>query len=179
MTANEKKTGDSMLKEMRFMLLAVGAAAAAVGLQAVTAQDGGPDRSQDLAWMSAQQAYLAGLKAEDGWHTMQGGLRWRHVTYAGSDRKPTVEDRVTVHYAGTFIDGGTFDSSFDRGEPVTFPLGRLIKAWQMAIPQMGVGDTIEIAAPADLAYGPVGKGPIPGGATLLFKVQLLGIEDRQ
>ncbi|HCS18157.1 MAG TPA: peptidylprolyl isomerase, partial [Erythrobacter sp.] len=94
----------------------------------------------------------------------------------GSERKPSVEDRVTVHYAGTFIDGETFDSSFDRGEPATFPLGRLVKAWQMAIPQMGVGDTIEIATPADLAYGPAGKGPIPGGATLLFTVKLLAIE---
>ena len=107
---------------------------------------------------------------------MPGGLKWRYVDYAGSSEKPRVEDTVTVHYAGTFLDGETFDSSFDRGEPATFPLGRLIKAWQMAIPEMGVGDTIEIAAPADLAYGPGGKGPIPGGATLLFTVQLLGIE---
>lgn len=163
---------------MRSMFIALGAAIAAVGFAAATAQEGGPDRSQDLAWMSAQQAYLSGLKAEDGWYTMDGGLRWRYVIYAGSDEKPSVEDRVTVHYAGTFIDGETFDSSYDRGEPATFPLGRLIKAWQMAIPQMGVGDTIEIAAPADLAYGPKGKGPIPGGATLLFKVELIGIEGR-
>ena len=161
---------------MRSMMIALGAAVAAVGFAAATAQEGGPDRSQDIAWMSAQQAYLSGLKAEDGWHSMDGGLRWRYVTYAGSDRKPRLSDRVTVHYAGTFIDGTTFDSSYERGEPATFPLGRLVEAWQMAIPQMGVGDTIEIAAPADLAYGPKGKGPIPGGATLLFKVELIDIE---
>ncbi len=71
-----------------------------------------------------------------------------------------------------------FDSSYARGEPATFPLGRLIPGWQVAIPQMGVGDTIEIAVPADLGYGPVGKGPIPGGATLLFKVELIGIGGR-
>ena len=176
MTKPEGKAENSMLKEMRFMLVAVSAAIAAVGFQAVTAQDGGPDRSQDLAWMSAQQAYVTGLKAEDGWRTMEGGLRWRYVSYAGSQERPSVADRVTVHYAGTLIDGETFDSSYERGEPVAFPLGRLIKAWQMAIPQMGVGDTIEIAAPADLAYGPKGKGPIPGGATLLFTVQLIAIE---
>ena len=161
---------------MRSMILALLAAFAAVGYQAATAQDGGPDRSQDLAWMNAQQAYLAGLKPEDGWYSMEGGLRWRYVEYAGSQDKPRIVDKVTVHYAGTFIDGETFDSSFDRGEPATFPLSRLIEAWQMAIPKMGVGDTIEIAAPADLAYGPKGKGPIPGGATLLFKVQLIGFE---
>lgn len=164
---------------MRTTLIALGAAALAVGFHALSAQDAGPDRSQDIAWMSAQQAYLAGLKREDGWRYMDGGLRWRYVEYAGSDRHPTVADTVTVHYAGTFTDGATFDSSFDRGEPATFPLGRLIKAWQVAIPQMGVGDTIEIAAPADLAYGSKGKGPIPGGATLLFKVKLLGIEASQ
>jgi FKBP-type peptidyl-prolyl cis-trans isomerase len=161
---------------MRTTLLALGAAAAAVGFHTLSAQDTPPDRSQDIAWMNAQQAYLAGLSREDGWRAMPGGLKWRYVDYAGSSDKPRVEDTVTVHYAGTFLDGETFDSSFDRGEPATFPLGRLIKAWQMAIPEMGVGDTIEIAAPADLAYGPGGKGPIPGGATLLFTVKLLAIE---
>ena len=161
---------------MRTTLLALGAAAAAVGFHALSAQDTPPDRSQDIAWMNAQQAYLAGLSHEDGWRAMPGGLKWRYVDYAGSSDKPRVEDTVTVHYAGTFLDGETFDSSFDRGEPATFPLGRQIKAWQMAIPEMGVGDTIEIAASAGLAYGPGGKGPIPGGATLLFTVQLLGIE---
>ena len=58
----------------------------------------------------------------------------------------------------------------------TAPLGRLIKGWQLAIPKMGVGDTIEVAIPAELAYGVEGKGPIPGGATLLFKVQLIDFE---
>ncbi|MBX7481740.1 FKBP-type peptidyl-prolyl cis-trans isomerase [Qipengyuania sp. 6D47A] len=164
------------MKDMRTTLLALGAAAAAVGFHTLSAQDTPPDRSQDIAWMSAQQAYLTKLDAAGGWRVMSGGLRWRYVEFAGSDEKPSVEDTVTVHYAGTFIDGETFDSSFDRGEPATFPLGRLVKAWQMAIPEMGVGDTIEIAAPADLAYGATGKGPIPGGATLLFKVKLLGIE---
>jgi len=163
---------------MRTTMLALGAAILAVGGYAACAQDNPPDRTQDIAWMNAQQAYLAELDADGGWRFMPGGLRWRYVEYAGSDVHPTVEDTVTVHYAGTFIDGETFDSSYDRGEPATFPLGRLIKAWQMAIPEMGVGDTIEIAAPADLAYGASGKGPIPGGATLLFKVELIGIEGR-
>lgn len=152
--------------------------AAALMAAPAIAQDSEParvDRSQDIAWQNAQQAYIAGLKAEDGWRFLPGGLKWRRIAGDGSGAHPTVDDVVTVHYAGTFTDGTTFDSSFDRGEPATFPLGRLIKAWQLAIPEMGVGDTIELAAPAMLAYGPAGKGPIPGGATLLFKVQLLGI----
>ena len=85
-------------------------------------------------------------------------------------------DTVTVHYEGKLIDGTVFDSSYERGEPATFPLNRLVKGWQLAIPKMGVGETIEIAIPADLAYGPVGRGPIPGNATLVFKVELMGID---
>ncbi len=129
----------------------------------------------EIAYHSAQQIYLSGLKAADGWYTMEGGLRWRYTDYVGTGAKPTASDTVTVHYAGTFIDGETFDSSFDRGTPATFPLSGLIPAWEMAIPQMGVGDTIEIAAPATLAYGPRGRRTIPGGATLLFTVKLLDI----
>lgn len=155
------------------------AALLALALVAVPAlaQDEAPavDRSQDIAWHNSQQAYIAALKPVDGWRYLPGGLKWRRISGDGSGAKPTVEDIVTVHYAGTFTDGTTFDSSFDRGEPATFPLGQLIKAWQLAIPEMGVGDTIELAAPALLAYGAVGRGPIPGGATLLFKVQLIGI----
>jgi len=132
----------------------------------------------ERAYHNAQQAYLSSLQASDGWYTMAGGLRWRYVEYTGGTNKPTPADRVSVHYAGTFIDGQGFDSSYERGEPATFPLSGLIDAWEMAIPQMAVGETIELAAPASLAYGPRGRGPIPGGATLLFKVELLGIEGR-
>lgn len=127
---------------------------------------------------NAQQAYLSGLMASDGWYTMPGGLRWRYVDYRGTGDRPTPADTVTVHYEGSFIDGEVFDSSFQRGSPATFPLSGLIDAWELAIPQMRVGETIELAAPATLAYGPRGRGPIPGGATLLFKVELIGIEGR-
>jgi FKBP-type peptidyl-prolyl cis-trans isomerase len=131
--------------------------------------------AQSPAWHSQQQLYLLGLKAEDGWYTAEGGLRWRWVKYLASERKPTVADVVTVHYEGKLLDGTVFDSSYERGQPATFPLARLVRGWQVAIPQMGVGEVIEIAIPADLAYGPVGRGPIPGNATLVFKVELVGI----
>ena len=133
-----------------------------------------PD-AQDPAWHSRQQLYLLGLTPADGWHLEQGGVRWRWVNYRASDKKPKVSDRITVHYEGRLIDGTVFDSSYTRGEPATFPLDRLVKGWQIAIPNMGVGETIEIAIPADLAYGPVGRGPIPPNATLVFKVELIGI----
>ncbi len=132
--------------------------------------------SQDPAWHSRQQAYLLGLTAQDGWHFIDGGVRWRWLDYRASENKPKVWDVVTVHYEGRLIDGTVFDSSYARGSPATFPLSRLVRGWQVAIPQMGVGETIEIAVPADFAYGPVGRGPIPGNATLVFKVELIGIE---
>jgi len=154
--------------------LALGAALIAAAAAMAQPVETPPDYSQDMAWMSAQQAALAERAAEGGWQSLEGGLLWRRVAGDGSGAHPVVTDIVTVHYTGTFVDGATFDSS-EGGEPVTFPLGKLIPAWQLAIPQMAIGDTIEIAAPASLAYGVKGKGPIPGGATLLFTVRLLDI----
>ena len=169
---------------MRPMLRPIAAALAASLLFAplsAQAQEGPVEaaadpRAQDSAWHAQQQIYLLGLTAEDGWHFIEGGVRWRWLTYRASDRKPTVADMITVHYEGRLLDGTVFDSSYARGEPATFPLGRLVKGWQLAIPQMGVGEVIEIAIPADLAYGPVGRGPIPANATLVFKVELIGIQ---
>ncbi|NCP19643.1 MAG: FKBP-type peptidyl-prolyl cis-trans isomerase [Erythrobacter sp.] len=159
---------------MRAALAALALALPATALaQDADAAEAAP---HDLAWHNNQQLAIAELKAQDGWHVLPGGLKWRRIAGDGNGPKPTVEDTVTVHYAGRLLDGTQFDSSYDRGEPATFPLGRLVKAWQLAIPEMAVGDTIELYAPADLAYGPVGKGPIPGNATLVFKVELLGIE---
>ncbi len=161
--------------------LAALAAALLLALQPAQAQDVDArpvDRdAQDIRWHMRQQSYLLDLKAEDGWYTAEGGVRWRWVKYLASQKKPKVSDVVTVHYEGKLIDGMEFDSSYARGEPATFPLNRLVKGWQIAIPQMGVGETIEIAIPADLAYGPVGRGPIPPNATLVFKVELIAIRD--
>ncbi len=146
------------------------------GARAQDSQAAPETDAQSPAWHAQQQIYLLGLTAADGWHLEKGGVRWRWVNYLASDRKPQVSDRITVHYEGRLIDGTVFDSSYARGEPATFPLGRLVKGWQVAIPQMGVGETIEIAIPADMAYGPVGRGPIPGNATLVFKVELIAIQ---
>lgn len=165
---------------MRTILAAAALAASmALALAPARAQDSAaaPETdAQNPAWHAQQQLYLLALTAEDGWHLEQGGVRWRWVKYLASDKKPKVSDMITVHYEGRLIDGTVFDSSYARGEPATFPLGRLVKGWQRAIPNMGVGETIEIAIPADMAYGPVGRGPIPGNATLVFKVELIAIE---
>lgn len=146
---------------------------------AQTSPSAPPAPAQDAAWHNRQMLALAQLKASDGWQSLPGGLRWRRIKGDGTGKHPTVADVVTIHYAGTLIDGTEFDSSYGRGQPATFPLGQLIPAWQMAVPMAGVGDTIEIATPSDLAYGPEGAGPIPGGATLMFKIELIGIGEAQ
>jgi len=144
---------------------------------AALAQDAAADPSQDRVWHNRQSLALAERAASGEWYALPGGALWRRVEGDGSGAHPTVDDVVTVHYAGSFIDGREVDSS-TGGPPATFPLRGLIPAWQLAIPYAGIGDTIEVAAPASLAYGPVGRGPIPGGATLLFRVELLGIAGR-
>jgi FKBP-type peptidyl-prolyl cis-trans isomerase len=119
--------------------------------------------------------YLNGLDPRQGWRRTASGLRYRRLSGTGAGRHPAVTDTVTIHYAGRFIDGTEFDSSVARGQPATFPLGRLIRGWQEGVPMMGVGDRYEFAVPYTLAYGYNGRGPIPGGATLIFTIELIAI----
>ncbi|RYY24426.1 MAG: FKBP-type peptidyl-prolyl cis-trans isomerase [Sphingomonadales bacterium] len=134
------------------------------------------DPSQDPDWSLRQSTALNNLKVTDGWQTAAGGVRWRRIKGDGTGKHPTVADTVTLHYAGTLTTGLEFDSSYKRGEPATFPLSDLIEGWQIAVPLMGVGDVFEIAVPAEVGYGPITRGEIPGGATLFFKIELIGFE---
>ncbi len=132
------------------------------------------DVTQSAAWFNLQQAALASAQPADGWYILDGGVRFRRIAGDGTGPAPTVRDIVQVHYTGKLTNGEVFDSSED-GDPVTFPLSRLIRAWQVAIPYMGVGDRIEIIVPADMGYGPRGAGPIPPAATLFFEIELIDI----
>ncbi|WP_235911276.1 FKBP-type peptidyl-prolyl cis-trans isomerase [Croceibacterium soli] len=129
----------------------------------------------DARWLNNQTVFLIELDRQDGWKSTASGLRYRKVKGTGSGTRPSPADTVTIHYTGRLIDGSEFDSSVARGEPATFPLPGLIKGWQEGVPLMSLGDTYEFAVPQQLAYGARGGGPIPGGATLLFTVELLGI----
>lgn len=119
--------------------------------------------------------YLNRLDPAEGWRRTVSGVRYRKISGTAAGPRPSVEDTVTIHYVGTFIDGTEFDSSVRRGEPATFPLQRLIRGWQDGVPLMAVGDRYEFAIPYTLAYGPNGRGEIPGGATLLFTIDLIAI----
>jgi FKBP-type peptidyl-prolyl cis-trans isomerase FkpA/FKBP-type peptidyl-prolyl cis-trans isomerase FklB len=94
----------------------------------------------------------------------------------GTGPSPTASDKVKVHYQGTLMDGTVFDSSIQRGEPITFPLSGVIKCWTEGVQQMKVGGKSRLVCPADTAYGDRGAPPkIKPGATLVFEVELLEI----
>jgi len=121
-------------------------------------------------------AYLAKNSEKEGVTTTDSGLQYKSLV-AGSGEKPKSTDKVKVHYKGTLIDGTVFDSSYDRGEPATFPVTGVIAGWVEALQLMNVGDKFELTIPSDLAYGANGSGASIGpDATLVFEVELLGIE---
>jgi len=123
--------------------------------------------------MSAQ-AYLDKAAAEPGAQKTASGLIYRELK-PGTGASPKASDTVKVHYRGTLIDGKEFDSSYG-GEPLEFPLNRVIRAWTEGVQMMKVGGKSRLVCPANLAYGERGAPPdIPGGATLVFEVELLGI----
>jgi peptidylprolyl isomerase len=96
----------------------------------------------------------------------------------GEGASPEEGETVVVHYTGWLEDGTQFDSSVDRGQPFTFPLGvgGVIVGWDEGVATMKIGGKRQLLIPADLAYGESGSGPIPPGSTLIFDVELLDIE---
>jgi FKBP-type peptidyl-prolyl cis-trans isomerase FkpA len=108
--------------------------------------------------------------------TTASGLVY-HEIEAGTGESPTLESKVLVHYHGKFMDGKIFDSSVERGEPVSFPLNQVIQGWQEGLQLMKVGGKGQFVIPSQLAYGDKGAPPaIPPSATLVFDVKLLSIE---
>lgn len=126
--------------------------------------------------LAESEAYLKEHAAKEGVETTESGLQYR-VIEAGDGPKPELTDTVEVHYRGTLIDGTEFDSSYERGEPVTFPVNGVIPGWTEALQLMSEGAKWELAVPADLAYGPGGTGgPIGPNQALLFEVELLEVK---
>lgn len=120
--------------------------------------------------------FLAENAKKDGVEVTDSGLQYEVITSSGSDVRPSETDNIKVHYHGTLVDGTVFDSSVDRGEPIEFNLGGVIKGWTEGVQLMAVGDKFRFAIPADLAYGDNSPSPtIPAGSTLIFDVELLEI----
>jgi len=118
----------------------------------------------------AENAKRAGVK------TTAAGLQYE-ILKAGTGPIPTADQKVRTHYHGSLTDGTVFDSSVDRGEPVSFPVNGVIKGWIEALTMMPVGSKWRLVIPPGLAYGEAGSPPaIPPNATLVFEVELLAIE---
>jgi FKBP-type peptidyl-prolyl cis-trans isomerase FkpA len=132
-------------------------------------------REQGDANIKAGDAYRAANAKKPGVTTTASGLQIETLV-AGTGDTPKATDKVKVHYTGTLIDGTKFDSSIDRGEPITFPLNGVIKGWGEGLQLMKVGGKARLVIPPNLAYGADGTGPIPANSTLIFEVQLISIE---
>jgi FKBP-type peptidyl-prolyl cis-trans isomerase FklB len=123
-------------------------------------------------------AFLAANKSKDGVVTLPSGLQYKILT-AGTGPKPTASDSVKCNYRGTLINGTEFDSSYKRGQPATFAVGQVIKAWTEALQLMPAGSKWQLFVPSSLAYGERGAGAEIGpNATLIFEVELLSIEEK-
>lgn len=124
----------------------------------------------------ASDAFLKKMAAKDGAQKTDSGLIYFELK-KGDGKKPAVDDTVKVHYQGTLIDGKVFDSSIERGEPMSLPLTKVIPCWTEALQKMRVGGKAKLICPPDLAYGDNGVGSlIPPGSALVFEIELLGIE---
>ncbi|MEW6983645.1 FKBP-type peptidyl-prolyl cis-trans isomerase [Colwelliaceae bacterium 6471] len=140
------------------------------------------EKQQEIAAKAAEaslaegQTFLEENAKKEGVQVTESGIQYV-VMRAAEGEKPAATDTVKVHYKGTFLNGETFDSSYDRDEPAVFPLNRVIRGWTEGVQLMPVGSKYKFTIPSDLAYGPVGNPPrIPGNSVLEFEIELLEIQ---
>ena len=175
------RTFDFSPEELALVMRALTEASA--GKPAVSLDEWGP-RVQALAQertlrmaakeKAASAAYLTTAAAAAGAVKTDTGIVFTELT-AGTGAAPVPTDMVRVHYRGTLRDGTEFDSSYARNEPAEFPLNRVIPCWTQGLQRMKVGGKARLVCPSDLAYGDGGNQDIPGGAALVFEVELLAI----
>ena len=126
-------------------------------------------------WGAQNDAFLAKIDADKAFTKTASGLRYKIIT-PGTDPKPTAASTVKCLYTGKTVDGKVFDSTANRGNaPAEFPLNGVIPAWTEAVPLIGKGGKILLIAPASIAYGENGQGPIPPNSVLEFEVELVEI----
>ncbi len=126
------------------------------------------------AQKEAGQKFLEENKKKPGVITLPSGLQYEIIT-TGTGPVPAATDTVKANYKGTLIDGKEFDNSYKRGEPLTIPVGSVIRGWVEALQLMPVGSKWKLYIPSNLGYGDRGAGAIPGGSALIFEIELLDI----
>jgi len=119
--------------------------------------------------------FLAENAQQEGVESTASGLQYKVLTKGTGEMHPTASSNVQVHYHGTLIDGTVFDSSVDRGEPISFGLKQVISGWTEGLQLMVEGDKFRFYIPSNLAYGNRGAGKIPAGSLLIFEVELIAI----
>lgn len=124
--------------------------------------------------IEAGKKFMSDNAVKEGVISLPSGLQYKIITQ-GNGEKPTISDKVKVHYKGSFIDGTVFDSSIERGEPLTFGLDSVIKGWTEVLQLMPVGSKWEVYIPYDLAYGEADRGTIKPYSNLIFEIELLEI----
>lgn len=125
--------------------------------------------------LSAGKAFMDENGKKEGVVTSPSGLQYKIIT-EGTGAKPTLTDTVTVNYRGTLIDGTEFDSSYKRGQPAKFKLDQVVKGWTEGLQLLKQGSKAQLVIPPTLGYGERGAGPIGPNSTLIFEVELVGIE---
>ena len=135
------------------------------------------DKAKFAGNREAGEKFLAENGKKKGVVTTASGLQYEVLKEGNGGKKPSLQNKVKVHYHGTLIDGKVFDSSVERGEPISFPLGGVIQGWQEGVQLMTVGSKFRFTIPFNLAYGENGAGAnIPPFSTLIFDVELLEIQ---
>jgi FKBP-type peptidyl-prolyl cis-trans isomerase FkpA len=124
---------------------------------------------------NASEAWVAEQASQPNAERSASGVVFISLT-EGTGENPTADSTVRVHYHGTLRDGSVFDSSVQRGEPISFPLNGVIPCWTEGVQKIKVGGKAKLVCPSETAYGDQGSGSIPGGAALAFEVELLAIE---
>ena len=125
------------------------------------------------------EAFLAENKNKEGVKTLPSGLQYK-VIKAGTGKTPKLNNTVTTHYRGTLIDGTEFDSSYKRGQPVSFPVSGVIPGWTEALQLMQEGAKWQLFIPPNLGYGERGAGGVIGpNATLIFEMELISIQEKK
>lgn len=135
-------------------------------------QSSGPDSQENK---QAGFDFLEKNGLEEGVNTTASGLQYKVLTAGEGNEHPAASDTVLVHYHGTLIDGTVFDSSVNRGQPISFGLNQVIKGWTEGLQLMVVGEKTRLYIPSELAYGGRATGGIPAHSTLIFDVELLAV----
>lgn len=156
---------------MKFIVLAV-----VIGLAIFYFTRNSSNKKLAIENVAAGKAFLEINKAKEGVEETASGLQYEILQKGDGNDHPSASSMVNVHYHGMLLDGTVFDSSVDRGEPISFPLNQVIRGWTEGVQLMVVGDKFRFFIPAELAYGNRATGKIKPGALLIFEVELLEIQ---